>query len=192
MHIPDDIRRYIRKKYAIQIMLCALTEAVIVMYLIFYGERTFAGFGKFSQVLMYLLLLSAPVIGFKIPITIIDRSWCGEIVRIAINSSIANTQYYKPNMEFNYIKNTVYLYVKCQDGRILRKRAFAINAKYKQDVTYYHVGDFAIHIAGTAHIQAVPTKTADRIICVVCGGHNLVSHEKCEFCAHSLHLIKKK
>ena len=190
MHIPDDIQQYVRKKYAMRIMLCLLTEAVIVTYLVFYGERTFAGFGKFSQTLMYLMLLFAPIIGFKIPITLIDRSWCGEIVRIEINSSMANTQYYKPNMEFNYIKNTVYLHVKCQNGRIIRKRAFAINSKYKQDVSDYHVGDFVIHLAGTTHIQEVPAKASDRIICVVCGGQSLASNKKCGFCNHSLHLTE--
>ena len=192
MQIPNDIRQYVINQRTKKLVKFGLTEAVIITYLCLFGERSFAAFGTFSYTLIWILLIATPFFYFRVYDLFLDRPWHGEIVKITVNSSLANTQYYKATQPHNYIKNTVYFDIKDETGKVCRKRAYAINAKFQNDVTDYHVGDTVVHIAGLPHIYVIPTPTTEKVICVVCGGHNLVSHEKCEFCAHSLHLIKKK
>ena len=64
MTIPADIRDLVKKQYTKKIVLCALTETVIITYLCMFGKRTFSAFDSFSYVLIHILLILTPIAYF--------------------------------------------------------------------------------------------------------------------------------
>lgn len=186
MQIPDDIRQHVRKKLTKKFVIFGLSEVLIVTFLCLFGKRTFSAFDQFSYVLIHILLICAPILYFRIFDIFLDHSWQGEVVRTSVTTSLDNNTPGCPWITEIIIKNNVYLYVKSTDGKIRRKKAYTGRAKLGHFINNYNPGDFVTHIGGTDFVQIRPEKSADGVICVVCGAVGSKEDNHCKSCTHTL------
>ena len=188
MQIPDDIKSYVKKKYTRTAVLCGVVEAAVILFLCLYGKRTFSAFDPFSYVAIHVLLILAPILAFKIPQMILDRSWRGTVTRVVINTVTDNEYPGKPTIEHAYMRNDVYLYVSLGNGKTVRKKVYSGKAREGRFINTYHAGDYVLHVAGTRYVQKRPGRLADPVICVVCSAEGAAEDTHCKSCGHTLHI----
>ena len=186
--VPDDIKKYVLKKYTKKIVLWLSVTAAIVLLLVFFGERTFGKLNDIQQYLIYAVLTVLPFFIFKV-YKLFDRSWCGKIEKIDFKYTTDSTRSFKPTLETLYRKESVTFYITSDQG-FKKINVFAGAVGTNRLADRYHEGDNIVHIKGTEHYQVI-NSTDDEAVCVVCGSLNRKEHKECKYCNHTL-LIETK
>lgn len=192
--IPDDVRDYIRKKTAKRIFLLILLEAVMLVLIVFVGERVFGFFEEFSRLLIYIILMLIPFFVTGVPFKMIDKAWEGEVIAVDIETGYTTTKEAKGRLVG---ENRVWLTIKKSDGTVFNERvksycfrASAANVpssiKPEHFLNKYKVGSRVYHVKGLSNLVVLEPNKQSTITCAVCGQENDCERKKCWSCGHTL------
>ncbi len=193
--LPADIEHYVHKTVAKRIIKCVLLMILFGTILYFWGERMFS-FSRELKIGAYIVVMLLPFIISGVPIKLIDRNWCGKVISVEIKSGTAF------HTEGNgkgtpYTKNTVYLWVKTESGKLRKIAVKEFGAKLyngadvpsqgkiEHHTEDYSVGDIVYHFYGLEHYYVV-RHNSDTLDCVICGSHNSNESKECFYCGYTL------
>ena len=193
--LPADIENYVHKSIAKRIIKCVLLMILFGTILYFWGERMFS-FSPELKTGAYIVVMLLPFIISGVPIKLIDRSWCGEIIKVHIKEEVAfNTVGGVKGIP--YTKHSVYLLVKTDKGiikNILAKEYGSklnngadvpLQGKIEHHTDDYTVGEKIYHFYGLKNYYVVRNHS-DTLDCVVCGSENKRENKTCYDCGHTL------
>lgn len=179
--IPDDVRKYARKKrfirYGIRILVFLALMAFAVWQVFIVGDETFERVKPIRRIIASIVILAAPFLIMGIPWKLRDRSYIG-IVKTPIVKTfwghLGNTK--EQNKDFN----SLYLVIDTPFSKKDKKKKISTaEAKYLQHLDVYNKGDVIFRLDGANYAFRFPTEEDGRRVCVICG---LQGHEGWKFC----------
>ena len=197
MKIPNDIKRYVKKRRLLR----------VALWLLCVGLFSFAFFKSWDsisesvyteiRVVIFIGVLVSSVFAFGIPRLIFGKTFVGKIV--ALNVVHKNDNDMRMGLiESFYRRIWVYAIIELENGKKIRKdiaskrtRGLYIPPKHRKSgvdsyfSNQYCVGDTAIFISGTKFCQ-VYSEEKENLTCVVCGEYSNRENTNCEHCGHTI------
>ncbi|MBQ5842544.1 MAG: hypothetical protein IIW63_05270 [Clostridia bacterium] len=185
---PKDIQKYCVNKVLKRIIPCVLMFAVLLVAIILWGDilipldSEYVGLKRFC----YLVILSIPFIVTRVPIALFDRTYCGTVKKVDIETTPETYHPAEPTLETVYMKNTIYLSIETPNGKKMRKKVYTGRANDAQHLSTFKEGDKVFHLCETKHTIILPTLSSTHCTCAVCGSVNEISNAVCYQCKHTL------
>lgn len=183
--LPQDLKTHIRKTLLKRIIPCCILLAACGVLLFIWGERIFNMENIQLRILCYIVVMLIPLAITGVPMKLIDRTYCGEVVGGRVKRTVDNNSYVKPTIEEMYYKNTVYLDVRLDNGKVITVKAYE-GRDTDLNPYFYKKGDRVFHLYGSKNTIVLPKDNVNAVRCPVCGLLNLKEEEKCKDCGHSL------
>ena len=183
--LPNDLRSHIRRVILMRAIPCAILLAACGALLFFLGERIFNMDNVQMRILCYIVVMLIPFAVTGVPMKLIDRTYCGEVLDARVKRTVDNESYVKPSLEHMYFKNTVYLEIRLDNGKEITVKAYE-GRDDDLNPYFYHKGDRVFHLYGSRYTIVLPPETANAVRCPVCGIKNLKENGKCADCGHTL------
>lgn len=190
--LPDDIHRKVVSSIIKKVFPCIVFEIIIVLYIVFWGEKSFKMVDLGVRVLIYVVLIIVPFVVTGVPLKLIDRSWKGEIVAINVNMGLVRSVNGRGVRDGSYLV----LKIKRDDGKIIdhtlnvftyanAMKSNRARSEFAEDD--YAVGDKVYHYYGIKRLLIIHKDKSRE--CVICGANNPEHNDRCFNCGHSI--IKK-
>ena len=185
--IPDDVRRYARRKrfirYGIRILVFLALMAFAVWQIFIVGDETFERVTLIRRIIASIVILAAPFIIMGIPWKLHDRSYIG-IVKTPIVKTfwghLGNTK--ENNKDFN----SLYLVIDTPFSKKDKKKKISTaEAKYLQHLDVYNKGDVIFRLDGANYAFRFPTEEDGRRVCVICGLQGHEGWKCCNVCGYN-------
>ncbi|MBQ7780098.1 MAG: hypothetical protein IJ404_06350 [Clostridia bacterium] len=185
--IPDDVRRYARRKrfirYGIRILIFLALMAFAVWQVFIVGERTFERVDLIGRILGKTVILVAPFIITGIPWKLHDRSFIG-----IVKTPVVKTFYGHLNntKEHNKAFNSLYLVIDTPFSKKDKRRKISTaESKYLQHLDVYRKGDVIYRLDGANYAFRFPTDEDGRRVCVICGLQGHEGWKSCNVCGYN-------
>ena len=182
--IPDDVRKYARKKriirYGIRILVFLALMAFAVWQIFIVGDETFERVTLIRRIIASIVILAAPFIIMGIPWKLRDRSYIG-----IVKTPIVKTFYGDLNntKEHNKAFNSLYLVIDTPfSKKDKRKKISTAESKYLQHLDVYRKGDVIYRLDGANYAFRFPTEEDGRRVCVICGLQGHEGWKSCHVC----------
>ena len=188
IRLPNDIQAYVSKKRAKRIGACAVFEGLVLLILLFMGERLFSAMGVLLQSIIYVILLLLPPILTGVPFKLIDRPFCGTVKQVNIKTKTEyQLNHHVRTQTRIHAVNVVSLMIEAPDGTVFEKEATVHSAQLKPEhyLNEFQIGDFVYHFSGTPYLLTVG-HDRERASCVICGQESPVDRTHCWNCGHTL------
>ena len=190
--LPEDIQRKVVNSIIKKVFPCIVLEIIIVLYIVFWGEKSFKMVDLGVRVLIYVVLIIVPFVVTGVPLKLIDRSWKGEIVAINVNMGLVRSVNGRGVRDGSYLV----LKIKRDDGKIIEHtlnvftyanamKSNRARSEFAEDD--YAVGDKVYHYYGIKRLLIIHKDKSRE--CVICGANNPEHNDRCFNCGHSI--IKK-
>lgn len=190
--LPEDIQRKVVNSIIKKVFPCIVLEIIIVLYIVFWGEKSFKMVDLGVRVLIYVVLIIVPFVVTGVPLKLIDRSWKGEIVAINVNMGLVRSVNGRGVRDGSYL----ILKIKRDDGKIIEHtlnvftyanamKSNRARSEFAEDD--YAVGDKVYHYYGIKRLLIIHKDKSRE--CVICGANNPEHNDRCFNCGHSI--IKK-
>ena len=184
--IPRDVLEYSKQFRSKKLVLFALTEALIISVLVIFGDLIIGKtIGNFSY-LVALICICIPIWIFDIIRLIFDKSYFGTVIKVDVESSVASKNPASTRSYENYIKKSIILYIKRDDGEIVKYAANEGKFYHIQNKSQYEVGDRIFHLYGKKHTVILPSPSDADVVCAVCTATNSAQGKRCRRCGHTL------
>ncbi len=185
--IPDDILRYSKLQMAKRYFRVTAWLLFAGFVMVYYASDFREGIG-FWTVPVFMLITALALVFGKV-YELFDKTWAGDIEKVKVKTTV-KADGSRSMKWYNY----VYLYVRTEDGKKVKYRAFAKPTRdyieFGSFLNHYTVGKKVVHIKGTKYLQIVPAE-GRALTCVVCGWYDSDSDDRCDSCKHSLKLVKE-
>jgi len=199
IRLPEDLRKYVRKKKERRLWSCIAAECLMILFLLFLGDRVFSAMGIFLQVCAYVLLLSLPFLLTGVPWKLIRRNWSGTVTEVQVKTQTSYTA------DKQILQNIVTLTLVDENGKSFQRevathdvqtsrhggiRLSTANVKVEHYMNEYSVGDEVYYFHGLPYPFVIGPNYKERTTCVVCGQETRSEEARCWSCGHSLIKIK--
>ena len=200
MVLPMDIVKYVKRKVVrcvvLFVLLVCVTAAISILTWNYFATRT--------PLALHICLISliniVPFWVSKFPISLIDKSWSGEVV--AVNIKTKSDAFSAGGQTYSYINHQIMLDVKKENGKTVTIKIKEVGehntvitqllgytvpnqGNIKQFINYYSVGDKIYHFYGLKHYY-VDKKNIEVAECIMCGCENKKGRERCINCGYSI------
>lgn len=185
--VPDDVKRYARKKrfirYGIRILCFLALMAFAVWQIFIVGDETFERVTPIRRIIASIVILAAPFLIMGIPWKLRDRSYIG-IVKTPIVKTFYGS---KTNLrESNKAFNSLYLVIDTPfSKKDKKKRISTAESKYLQHLDVYRKGDVIYRLDGANYAFRFPTDEDGRRVCVICGLQGHEGWKSCKVCGYN-------
>lgn len=186
LQIPKDLRAFAIKTALKRIIPCSLLLIGFAVVLIFWGDVILPIDKDAVKVIVYTMVMLVPFALTGVPFKLIDQTYSGTVEKVEISTTVDNLYHERPTRESLYLKNTVFLHVKQENGTVVRRKASEKNARISQNAEAYKVGDIVFHLYGSTQTIVIPKASDEFVQCPVCGMKNNKNENACESCGHSL------
>lgn len=186
IQIPKDWKKFARTSFLKRIIPCFVLLVVLAVALIIWGNSVFQTSNKAFQITCYVVVLLLPFVFTGVPFRLIDKTYCGQIERVDIKTTVDSASSVKPSRECLYEKNTIYLTVKTSNGKLVYQKTYEGVSGLQQHLATYQVGDVVFHLYGTKRTVVIPKEDDMQVQCVVCGTLNDKKDKTCGCCGHTL------
>ena len=185
--IPDDVKRYARKKrfirYGIRILIFLALMYFAVWQVFIVGDETFERVKLLGRIIASAVILAAPFIITGFPWKLRDRSFIG-IVKTPIVKTfwghLGNTK------EHNKDFNSLYLIIDTPfSKKDMKKKISTAESKYLQHLDVYREGDVIYRLDGANYAFRFPTDEDGRRVCVICGLQGHEGWKTCNVCGYN-------
>lgn len=183
--LPHDLKKQVCKTVLKRAIPCALLLAAFGVLLILWGDRIFNMENEQLKILCYIVTMLIPLAITGVPVKLIDRTYCGEVVDTKVKRTVDNESSIKPTIEHMYYKNTVYLDVRLDNGKVITVKAYE-GRDSDLNPYFYKKGDRVFHLYGSKNTIVLPKENVNAVRCPVCGLLNLKEDDKCKDCWHTL------
>ena len=189
MRLPKDLSAYCKKRILIRLISCIALLCGFSAILILWGDILINTDILEFKISCYIVIMLIPFAMTGVPSKLIDTTYYGRITKVDIVTTTDNDCSFKPTREHLYLKNTIYLHIEKNNGKIAYKKVYSGKARLQQNLNTYQVGDTVFHLYGTKYVIVLPQATDTTVNCPVCGSSNSIEDTMCRQCNHSL--IKK-
>jgi len=152
-----------------------------------YSGLTTTNFGNLSASIFVLLLI--PFWASGVPAKLIDRDWCGEIIKLELKNN-------DPEKIDNHSKAPIKQTALCksEDGKLYEVEIFDEGEYFfGERENVYKVGDRVIHVKWTEYLYPVRKNEDDRpVACVICGIKSPCTEKTCRSCQSSLEIRSER
>lgn len=182
--VPKSVRKKARKQVYERLitLFIGLFIAYLIVDYVYDGllKGNF-GFGNLSTTVALIFFIPFWISG--IPFRVVDRDWCGEIIKIDSTDDEPQRMEHKAEVPTNVIA-----LIKTEKGKLYEKNICCEGDLLNGDrQRVYSVGDRVIHVCRTDYLFPVREEKDDRpIVCVICGTKFPVGTKQCGFCSASL------
>ncbi len=185
--IPDDVKKYARKKrfirYGIRILAFLALMAFAVWQVFIVGDETFERVKPLGRIIASIVILAAPFLIMGIPWKLRDRSYIG-----IVKTPIVKTFWGHPGntKEHNKDFNSLYLVIDTPfSKKDTMKKISTAEAKYLQHLDVYNKGDVIFRLDGANYAFRFPTEEDGRRVCVICGLQGHEGWKTCNVCGYN-------
>ena len=186
IQLPKDLKAFAIKTALKRIIPCALLLIGFAVVLVFWGDMILPIDKDVVKVIVYTMVMLVPFALTGVPFKIIDKTYSGIVEKVEISTTVDNLYHERPTRENLYLKNTVFLHVKQENGTVVRRKASEKNARISQDAEAYKVGDRVFHLYGSTQTIVLPKASDNFVKCVVCGEISDKHEKQCKYCSRSL------
>ena len=186
IQLPKDLKAFAMKTALKRLIPCILMLTVFAVALIFWGDIILPIDKESVKVIVYTMVMLVPFAVTGVPFKLFDKTYSGIVEKVEIATTVDNLYHERPARAYLYLKNTVFLHVKQENGTVVRRKASETNARMSQNIESYKVGDSVFHLYGSEQTVVLPKPSDKMVQCPVCGTNNDKTHEKCDSCGHSL------
>lgn len=200
MVLPMDIVKYVKRKVvrciALFVLLACVTATISILTWNYFATRTPLAL----HICLICLINIVPFWVSKFPISLIDKSWSGEVV--AVNIKTKSDAFSAGGQTHSYINHQIMLDVKKENGKTVTIKIKEVGepntvitkllgdtvpnqGNIKQFINYYSVGDKIYHFYGLKHYY-VDKKNIELSECIICGCENKKGRERCINCGFSI------
>ena len=186
--IPDDLKKEVCKKILLRVLACCFLFIFNTIIIVYWGNiiLPLSDEHKVFRFFCYAIFLLLPFIITRIYTLWTDTSYTGTITDVKISTVVDSKSTLTRSLEMLYHKNEIYLTIKKDNGKIIKRKTYEGVSKLAQKLETYKVGDRVAHLHGTGITVVLPSANSTHCCCAVCGGVNEVSNTTCVHCEHSL------
>ena len=194
MNLPVDLKKFVQSKKLKPVIVFLLCEAAVTLIYFLsrnavYGTEYLSKYPSIGHA-FYAVLFIIPLFVSGVLPALLDKTFYGTVERVKISTTSDNEHSFKPTWELWYKRNTIYLYVKEDNGRTERFKVYSGRAKEGQFLETYNNGDRVFHLYGSGCTVVLPKKSDAIVRCAVCGMTTDCKEEFCHKCGHTLpHVI---
>lgn len=175
-----DLRAYVTKKrLGIWLKTVGWEIFWILVFVYYYGREDLSFDYRFSLVLSALLIFGLFCFGWvKL---MLDRSYCGKIVRIDIKQAMEMGPAIRGSAR---IRSVVKMHLRIEEDTG-RRHKIVLTRKNHFD-RYYHVGDSIVYHSGLPYPESNDGADNNLFVCSLCGGVEMTDTDHCHGCGASL------
>ena len=186
LQIPKDLKAYAVKTALKRLVPCVLLLIGFVVALILWGDIILPIDKDIVKVIVYTIVMLVPFALTGVPHKMIDQTYSGIVEKVEVTTTVDNLYHDRPTRESLYLKNTVFLHVKQENGAVVRRKASEKNARISQNAEAYKAGDAVFHLYGSPQTIVLPKETDQFVQCAICGDANDKTECRCKACGHTL------
>lgn len=186
LQISKDLKLFSIKAVLKRVIPCLLMLAAFAVILALWGDVILPIDKDIVKVIVYTAVMLVPFVLTGVPFKLIDKTYSGTVQEVEITTTVDNAYHGQPTRENLYLKNTVFLHVKQENGTVVRRKASEKNAKMSQNLEAYKKGDSVFHLYGSTLTIVLPKDTETLVQCAICGDANDKNEGCCKACGHSL------
>ncbi len=198
MKIPNDIKRYVKKRRLLR----------VALWLLCVGLFSFAFFSSWDsisesvyteiRVVIFIGVLVVSIFIFRIPKLFFEKTFIGKIVWLEMIHTTESDMPSKPTIESLYRRVWVNAVIELENGKRIHKeiaskrtQRLSVPSKFQRGIvgnflaSQYCIGDTVIFISGTKFCQ-VYSEEKENLTCVVCGEYSNRENTNCEHCGHTI------
>ena len=192
LNLPDDLEKYARKSKLKPVLIFVFSEIAVFVIFILTKDVMLAyetsQIEKFNIVgaIFYAALFIAPLFISGIIKALNDKTYIGTVEKARVSTTQDYQRAFKPTIDTGYKRNTIYLYVRDQNGDVEKRKVYSTRSMDNQELDYFKAGDKVFHIYGSKYTVIIP-KPSDTIVqCAVCGITTDIKEEYCHKCGYTL------
>lgn len=198
MKIPDDIRRYVRKRRVLRVTLWLLCMGLFSLAFFSSWDSISESVYTEIRVVIFIIVLVVSIFIFRIPKLFFEKTFIGKIVWLEMIHTTESDMPSKPTMESLYKRVWINAVIELENGKRIHKeiaskrtQRLSVPSKFQRGIVgnflanQYCVGDTVVFISGTKFCQ-VYSEEKESLICVVCGEFSSSDSKKCEHCGHTI------
>ena len=184
--IPYDLKRYSRNYALKRILACVVMLALLGTALALWIDIIFSPKLVSFKILFCIVVMAVPFILTGVPFKLFDRTYCGTVERVDVETTVDSDAKSKPTWQTLYWRNIVYLTVRCEDGKLIKSKVQSerVSAHHNEDL--FKAGDKVFHLYGSKYTVILPKKSDTHVECAVCGSSNNIENDRCRNCEHTL------
>ncbi len=183
--LPRGHKRARIKFFVLKLLPFVVLTIIDFLILCFFGERMFQALNEPARLAFYIMFALIPFIATGFPFCMIDRTYVGITEKVELKSVVAHRTI-MPVREGMYMKHTIYLNVRLENGKIIRRKAFVSRPDAEGVIPDFRQGDRVFHLYGSKYVVKFPEKTDQLVICAVCGSSSEKHIEYCRNCGSLL------
>ena len=188
--LPDDLKKFARLsklKPVLIFILCEMTVFLICILTkdLMYNTEYIAKYKIIGHV-FYIILFIVPlfICGFR-P-ALYDKTYIGTVEKVKVSTTQDYQRSFKPTIDTGYKRNTVYLYVRDQNGDVEKRKVYTTRSRDNQELDYFKAGDKVFHIYGSKYTVLIPKPSDTMAQCAVCGITTDINEGYCHKCGYTL------
>lgn len=188
--LPDDLKKFSRSAKLKPVFIFILCECVSALFFvlsrdIMYQTEYIAKYNAIGHA-MYAVIFTVPLFISGIFSALSDKTFYGTIEKVKISTTVDSMNSFKPSKETRYRKNTIYLFVKEENGEAEKFKVYSGRANDGQFLETYNTGDRVLHLYGSKYTVILPKPSDTMAQCAVCGITTDINEQLCHKCGHSL------
>ena len=190
LNLPNDLKKFARVSKFKPVLVFVLCEATVLLFFFLskdfmYQTEYIAKYNIIGHV-FYAVLFIIPLFISGIRQAFSDKTYIGTVEKVKVTTTQDYQRAFKPSIDTGYKRNTIYLFVRDQNGGVEKRKVYSTRAKQDQELDYFKAGDKVFHIYGSKYTVIVPTPSDTMAQCAVCGITTDINEGYCHKCGYTL------
>ncbi|MBO4422600.1 MAG: hypothetical protein J5879_04130 [Clostridia bacterium] len=188
--LPDDLKKYARVSKLKPVLVFVLCEATAALFFFLtkdfmYQTEYIAKYNIIGHA-FYTVIFVIPLFISGIYPALHDKTYIGTVEKVKVSTTQDYQRSFKPSIDTGYNRNTIYLFVKDDNGDIEKRKVYTTRSMDNQELDYFKAGDRVFHIYGSKYTVIIPKPSDTMVQCAVCGITTDIKEERCHKCGHTL------
>ncbi len=190
LNLPADLKKFARVSKLKPVLVFVLCELISLLSFFFtkdfmYQTEYIAKYNIIGHV-FYAVIFLIPFFISGIRQAFSDKTYLGEVEKVKVTTTQDYQRAFKPSIDTGYKRNTIYLYVRDENGDVEKRKVYSTRAKQDQELDYFKAGDRVLHIYGSKYTVIIPKPSDTMAQCAVCGITTDINKGYCHKCGYTL------
>ncbi len=190
LNLPADLKKFARVSKLKPVLVFVLCELISLLFFFFtkdfmYQTEYIAKYNIIGHV-FYAVIFLIPFFISGIRQAFSDKTYLGEVEKVKVTTTQDYQRAFKPSIDTGYKRNTIYLFVRDQNGGVEKRKVYSTRAKQDQELDYFKAGDRVFHIYGSKYTVIIPKPSDTMAQCAVCGITTDINKGYCHKCGYTL------
>ena len=190
LNLPADLKKFARVSKLKPVLVFVLCELISLLFFFLsknfmYQTEYIAKYNIIGHV-FYAVIFLIPFFISGIRQAFSDKTYLGEVEKVKVTTTQDYQRAFKPSIDTGYKRNTIYLFVRDQNGGVEKRKVYSTRAKQDQELDYFKAGDRVFHIYGSKYTVIIPKPSDTMAQCAVCGITTDINEGYCHKCGYTL------